>query len=155
MSSSFLSADIFSTIIKNTPLISIDLIIKDKTGAVLLGERLNRPAKGYWFVPGGRIRKDERFSQAFNRLVLEELGFDYPYEKARFIGPFEHHYSDSVFDEYSSTHYVVLGFEITISERPNKLPCAQHNNYNWFSIDELLDSPHVHLHTKWYFQPNL
>lgn len=151
MSSSLLSADIFSTIIKNTPLISIDLIVKDKTGSILLGERLNRPAKGYWFVPGGRIRKDERFSQAFDRLVHEELGFEYPYEKARFIGPFEHHYADNVYDENSSTHYVVLGFEITLSERPNKLPCTQHNNYKWFSIDELMSNSYVHLHTKWYF----
>lgn len=152
MCSSFLSADIFSSIIRYTPLISIDLIVKDNRGSILLGERLNRPAKGFWFVPGGRIRKDERFEQAFDRLVKEELGLEFPFEKAQFIGPFEHHYTDNVFGESFSTHYVALGFEINIEERPNQIPCVQHNNYKWFSRNEILNNEIVHQYTKWYFQ---
>jgi len=42
----------FRSVVKNTPLIAIDLIITDPSGAVLMGWRENEPAKETWFVPG-------------------------------------------------------------------------------------------------------
>ena len=68
-----LPVDTFKTIIASTPLISIDLIIRNKNGDVLLGKRINRPAQGFWFVPGGRVLKDESFALAFKRLIKVEL----------------------------------------------------------------------------------
>lgn len=47
----------FSTVIENTPLVSIDLIVLNSQDQALLGHRLNKPALGSWFVPGGRIYK--------------------------------------------------------------------------------------------------
>lgn len=54
-----LSDEDFLNIIDKTPLIAIDLIIKNPDGDVLLGKKLNEPAKDKWFVPGGRILKNE------------------------------------------------------------------------------------------------
>ena len=42
-------------IINATPLVAVDLIIENRNKEILLGKRVNRPAQGYWFVPGGRI----------------------------------------------------------------------------------------------------
>ena len=67
----------FKTVVESTPLISIDLIVRNKKGEVLLGQRINRPAKGDWFVPGGRILKDESFDNAFKRLIKSELNLVY------------------------------------------------------------------------------
>ncbi|MBF4436458.1 NUDIX domain-containing protein, partial [Vibrio anguillarum] len=64
----------FKTIIENTPLVSIDLVVYNQKNEALLGKRNNRPAQGYWFVPGGRILKDESIAVAFRRLTLNELG---------------------------------------------------------------------------------
>ncbi len=64
MTTPYLSAADFSTVIRSTPLVSIDLILTRPDGAVLVGRRQNEPAKAYWFVPGGRIRKDERLDAA-------------------------------------------------------------------------------------------
>jgi colanic acid biosynthesis protein WcaH len=36
--------------------VSIDLIVRDADGRVLLGLRNNRPARDWWFVPGGIVR---------------------------------------------------------------------------------------------------
>jgi colanic acid biosynthesis protein WcaH len=47
----------FKAIIDSTPLISIDLVVRDSSGRVLLGQRLNRPAQGFWFVPGSVFLK--------------------------------------------------------------------------------------------------
>ena len=55
----FLDKNTFSTVIASTPLVPIDLVVKNHQSQVLLGQRLNRPAQGFWFVPGGRILKNE------------------------------------------------------------------------------------------------
>ena len=99
-----LPLDTFKTIIKNTPLVSIDLIVYNKEGQVLLGLRKNRPAQGYWFVPGGRILKDESMANAFKRLTINELGAEFSLEQDEFIGPFEHFYTNNVSSEYFNTH---------------------------------------------------
>lgn len=58
----YLKYEQLATAVSLTLLISIDLIILKKTNEVLLGQRNNCLAKGYWFVPSGRILKNETFS---------------------------------------------------------------------------------------------
>lgn len=53
----WLDATTFETVIVYTPLVSIDLLVKNRKGEYLFGLRKNRPAQGYWFVPGGRLQK--------------------------------------------------------------------------------------------------
>lgn len=147
----WLDRQTFSTVIAATPLVSIDLIVRNSLGQVLLGQRLNRPAAGFWFVPGGRILKQESLAQAFYRLTLAELGTPVAIEQARFIGLFEHFYDDSVFGEQMTTHYVVNAFEMVLPDNSAQLPVLQHSAYRWLSESELLDDAQVHLHSKWYF----
>jgi colanic acid biosynthesis protein WcaH len=85
-----LDADEFSQVIKNAPLVSIDLILKDARGMYLLGKRKNAPAKGYWFVPGGVIHKDQTLEAAFNNITVGELGKEYSIKSAAFLGVHEH-----------------------------------------------------------------
>lgn len=145
-----LPLDIFKTVIASTPLISIDLIIKNSEGQVLLGKRNNRPAQGFWFVPGGRVLKDEQLELAFERLLMSELAIDK--QNARFLGVYQHFYVDNVTEDDFSTHYIVLAYEIVCDGTLKDLPIAQHNEYQWFSQAGLLRNNEVHKHTKWYFQ---
>ncbi|MGI2109494.1 GDP-mannose mannosyl hydrolase [Shewanella frigidimarina] len=147
----FLDNNTFETVIDSTPLISIDLVVRNPKGHALLGYRTNRPAKDHWFVPGGRILKSELMKNAFTRLCQQELGLDFSLERASFLGLFEHFYDDSVFGEHLSTHYVVLGYEITVDESQLSLPSEQHSQYQWFDVDTLLTQDNVHQHSKWYF----
>jgi len=148
----FLSESTFQTIIGATPLVSIDLIVKNANGEVLLGYRTNRPAQGYWFVPGGRVQKNERLDKAFLRLTEAELGVAIQRSAASFMGVFEHLYDDSAFDEAVSTHYVVLGCELELDISLEELPKEQHNQYGWMTPEELLSRDDVHVHTKWYVE---
>ena len=149
-----LALNTFKTIVASTPLISIDLVICNSKNQALLGLRNNRPAQGYWFVPGGRICKDETFDIAFQRLTIDELGINYNINDATFIGHYQHLYPDNFSDEKFSTHYVVLGYLIKKNFDLNKLPLEQHKNYQWWNIDELLNSSEVHDNTKAYFINN-
>ena len=146
----YLDQPTFKTVIASTPLISIDLIIKNTQGEYLLGYRTNKPAKNYWFVPGGRILKDESMDDAFIRLCKNELGIHATRSEAKFLGPFEHFYQDYVFGDEVTTHYVVLGYQIIVDIDISALPNEQHNEYKWLSEDELLARDNVHLHSKWY-----
>ncbi|MGX9519180.1 GDP-mannose mannosyl hydrolase [Vibrio mediterranei] len=151
----FLSEQRFSQVIESTPLVSIDLVIEDESGQVLLGERLNRPAQGFWFVPGGRILKDEKLEDAFARLTLEELGHELQLSQATLIGPYTHLYDDNVFGNEFTTHYVAIAYKLIVTRSKLNLPMdIQHSRYRWYSQDELLTSDKVHIHTKWYFKKN-
>ena len=142
--SSFIDDTVFRDIIEHTPLVSLDLVVK-KDGKVLLGKRLNKPARGYWFTIGGRILKNERLKETIARIARDELGTELT-SPARFIGVFEHLYDDSIY-EGVSTHYINLVYEVEIDDLPD-LPGDQHNAYRWFGIDELLESGMVHKYIK-------
>ena len=141
----------FQTVVAHTPLISLDLIVENTDGQVLLGQRLNKPAQGYWFVPGGRVLKDETMTHAFSRLTKEELGIELQLSDATLIGPFEHFYNDNFSGDDFSTHYVVLGYRVKLDVLLNLLPKEQHGRYKWFDVTTLLNADDVHLHTKLYF----
>jgi hypothetical protein len=69
----FLNKDEFVQVVRNAPLVSIDLIIRNPDQCVLVGLRTNEPPRGKWFVPGGVVRKYERLAVAFARIVKAEL----------------------------------------------------------------------------------
>lgn len=140
----------FKTIVASTPLISIDLIVRNPQGEILLGKRTNRPAKGYWFVPGGRVLKDESLECAMSRLTKVELNVES--SKATFKGVYQHFYDDNFSQDNFTTHYVVLAYELALDEQLLSLPVEQHSEYSWFPEEALLNSCSVHEHTKWYFQ---
>jgi colanic acid biosynthesis protein WcaH len=149
---SMLPENVFKGVIESTPLISIDLIVRNDAGKVLLGKRLNRPARGYWFVPGGRVLKDETIESAFSRLVKQELGCEKL--ESTFKGVYEHFYDDNFYGESFSTHYIVLAYEVIFNENLHTLPLEQHSKYKWFTQSEILESEMTHEHSKWYFQKN-
>ncbi len=157
----FLDVETFVKVLDSTPLISIDLIVRNAAGKILLGLRTNRPAQGFWFVPGGRIFKNESIEHAFKRLTKAELGVEFSINNAKYLGLYEHFYDDSVFGtaddtQNISTHYVVNGFEIVLPALDlesilQTLPKEQHEDYCWLSEAELIIAPSVHDHSKWYF----
>ena len=147
-----LERKVFVEVVKLTPLVSIDLIVKDQTGKVLLGRRRNAPAQGKWFVPGGRIRKNETLARAFERICREELGITAEISSARFIGCFEHFYPDNFAGiENIDTHYVVLAYALSIDTLPTSLPDLQHDDYRWFDRQTAGSDPQVHAYTRNYF----
>jgi len=152
----FLNKTDFTRVIDNTPLVSIDLVVKNSQSQFLLGWRKNRPAKNFWFVPGGRIHKNERLDDAFLRLTESELGQRIMMSDALWKGLYEHFYDDFVFSDESeeqvSTHYVVLAFEITLNLDDIELPKGQHTDYRWASVEEILADEQVHTHSRLYFQ---
>ena len=146
----------FLHIIDNTPLVSIDLIIEDIQGKVLLGKRTNRPAQGYWFVPGGRIRKNETIADAITRISSTELGTDLTINDVQLFGAYDHIYEDNYLGEDGvNTHYVVLAYCLklpgVIEVNVDSLEDDQHSEMRYWAKDTLLEADDVHPNTKAYF----
>lgn len=152
MTSSPVDHDKFLDLVATAPLVSIDLIVLNEHDRVLLGKRTNRPAKGYWFVPGGSIRKNERIAKAIERISKTELGHPLKLKKARFLGVFEHLYEDNFLGaDDVGTHYVVLAYECRIDPEAAVELDGQHSEARWWDVNALLESASVHENTKAYF----
>ena len=107
-----LNIQTFIDIVKATPLVSVDILLVRGGKDILLGLRNNRPAQGYWFVPGGRILKNEKIEQALVRIAEKELGIAALLNNEDlhpvFHGAYEHMYDDCFAGDIGvSTHYVV------------------------------------------------
>ena len=127
----------FLEVISRTPLVSIDLIIRDSKNRIFLGRRKNEPAGQKWFVPGGRIFKCEDLDDAFERISKNEIGERHYRNEARLVGVFTHKYRTNVFlEDNVSTHYVVLAYEIFLSDDLEIGETEQHSEYKWFSTED-------------------
>lgn len=150
-----LSNNEFQDIIKLTPLIAMDLIIIYKN-KILLGRRLNQPAKGYYFIPGGRILKGETLEIACLRLTQNELGLKIPFHKFTFHMNTQHIYQNNFFNNNFSTHYVCLCYKYELNEKEyNKINIdQQHDNILWLPKEEIMIHDLIHINTKNYFKNN-
>jgi colanic acid biosynthesis protein WcaH len=150
-----IAPDDFDTVVRLTPLVSIDLVVRSREGRVLVGRRLNEPAKGVFFAAGGRITKHETLAAAFKRISLAELGVEQDISDARFLGVFEHFYTTNNHELPGfGTHYVVLAYELIAEERNLHLPVDQHGEFAWMPVADLLRHPDVHANVKAYFKPS-
>ncbi|MFC7420040.1 GDP-mannose mannosyl hydrolase [Iodobacter arcticus] len=144
----------FLQVVEHAPLVSIDLIVQNSAGDALLGWRNNEPACDHWFVPGGRVQKNEALDAAFLRLTQAELGVALARSSAQWLGVYEHFYdSNAGREEGFGTHYVVLAYTLQLDEADMALPLGeQHSQYRWASKPEILLDETVHLYSRAYFE---
>jgi colanic acid biosynthesis protein WcaH len=145
-----LEKDAFKTVVKNTPLVSIDLcIVWD--GKILLGKRKNEPLKGFFFTPGGRILKNEAHLDCLKRVARSELGLIVDdLKQAELMGAYDHFYENSVFGEEVSTHYVNLPYYVYFDKRPELMPDDQHDTLEWFDLSKVANGNEFHIYIKSY-----
>jgi len=128
----WISENLYKKIIKEMPVPCVDAVILDQ-GRVLLMKRNNPPVRGWWWIPGGRIRRGESLSEALLRQVKEETGLDI--EIIRLIDVY------SLFWKYR--HDVAVTYLVKKTGGKLKLN-SEHSDFRWIS-----DIPaNVHDHIK-------
>lgn len=126
---------------------------------LLLGLRNNRPAQGWWFTPGGRVRKGETVPKALERVTCEELGLpSLTIAPACLLGVWDHMYPDSAFNPHVGTHYVNLAYALELpdlcinqlptSGEPSAASDAQHNQWRWHPLHEVACATDIHAFVK-------
>jgi colanic acid biosynthesis protein WcaH len=144
----------FRCVVRDTVLVSLDLLVINDRAEVLVGERRNPPAQGYLFVPGGRILKGEDLASALNRISKSEIGVELNKQDAALYGIYDHVYPDNAFGEAGlNTHYVVIACLFRVGAFVPRGHDNQHEEMRMLRIEELLDHPKVHPYTRNYFVP--
>lgn len=129
--------EIWSDIVEHVPIPSVDLLVVTDDG-LLLAKRRNEPAKGEWFVPGGRIHKGESLQETVHRVAREELSVDVVIEEE--LGAYDHRYETANVEDVGGKHYVAHGYVVRPeSERVNL--DRQHSEAKYFDLGML---PSVH-----------
>jgi colanic acid biosynthesis protein WcaH len=137
--------DVWADVVRYAPVPSVDLVVRCP-GGVLLARRQNDPAKGEWFVPGGRIQKGERLTEAVGRVAREELGVDVSIEAE--LGAYDHLYSTADTPTAGGKHYVAHGFVVRPETTEFELD-DQHDEVKVFPLDDL---PNLHEYVRMYLR---
>jgi len=90
---SFIQKDLYKEIIKNIPILCIDLIIMYQD-QYLLVKRNESPLKGEWWVPGGRVQIGETVEATAKRKLIEELDLSFD-GGLELVGLYEDVFSES------------------------------------------------------------
>lgn len=151
-SSTWLPSEQFQQAVAALPLVSVDWVLTNPTGKLLVGQRLNAPARGAWFTPGGRIRKGEALALALGRVAQEELGMppalaELLVQRSRLMGAWDHFYPDAAFSPTTPTHYVNLPHwaALTYAELAElRLPINdQHSQWQWLPLVDAEQKVHA------------
>jgi colanic acid biosynthesis protein WcaH len=142
----------FKAIVRDSVLVSLDVLLINEREELLVGRRMHRPAQGYLFVPGGRVLKGETLSAALGRIVLQETGLIVAPGQFVFHGIYDHVYSESCFNDADiSTQYVVIACRCSISSDVNIVSDEQHKDLHFMPITKIVSDAQVHPYVKNYF----
>jgi len=154
-SSGWLPDKEFAKAVNALPLVSVDLVLLNTTGQMLLGLRKNAPARYWWFTPGGRVRKNEACEACLLRVAMSELGLkERDVQGAQLMGVWDHFYEDSACSSEVSTHYVNLPHVLQLKQplELDALPDDQHSGWRWQDIKDAVIAEDVHPYVRVYAQ---
>ncbi len=69
-----LPEEVFHFISRTTPMVNVDILIKDERGRTLLSWRNDPFHRPGWHIPGGVVRFKETFWQRLQKVVKTEIG---------------------------------------------------------------------------------
>jgi colanic acid biosynthesis protein WcaH len=151
----FLLLPDFERAVGALPLVSVDWVLLNPDGQMLLGCRRNASARHWWFSPGGRVRKNEPLGCCLQRVAVSELGLQANVlQGARLMGVWDHFYEDSAFSAEVSTHYVNLPHVLRLPHTLdiNALPSDQHSAWRWQDVHATAVADDVHSYVRVYAQ---
>jgi colanic acid biosynthesis protein WcaH len=79
----YIQPELYNEIISNIPICCVDVVIMYNS-QVLLVKRKDEPCKDQWWIPGGRLLKNEELRDCAIRKAYEEVGLKC------FVGPMIH-----------------------------------------------------------------
>jgi colanic acid biosynthesis protein WcaH len=72
---SLIPQSLYNQILENMPIACVDIAVVS-SGKILLVLRKDAPARGQWWLPGGRVLKGEKMRDTARRKAIEEIGID-------------------------------------------------------------------------------
>ena len=89
---------------------------------------------GAWEFPGGNIEDNELISEALEREIKEEIGWDIKNLEKKIV-----HFYDEIKEKNEKYHYIELDFLIETSNKDlNIILSDEHEEYIWVKKDSIL-----------------
>ena len=120
---------VYKEIMREIPVLTVDALIRNNHGKFLLAKRNNKPLQGEWYIPGGRVLKNETLKNAIRRKVKQELGLKVI--SAIPVGYYEDFFKANPFSLKSGVHTVSIVFNIKTENFNVKLN-DEHSDWNFF-----------------------
>ena len=141
MKKSYIVEEEYKKILDRVPICCVDIIIKGHKG-VLLVKRKNKPFSNTWWVPGGRVYKNEKLQDAAIRKVLEETGLNIKISNK--VGVYETMSDENIFEDMKSgTHTINIVFFAELLNNKNINLDNAHLEYKW--IESIEDNFHSYI----------
>ena len=121
--------ELYKQIHASLPIPCVDAVILNTNKEVLLCHRLNKPAQGTWWFPGGRVLKGETMEDAIVRKVKQETNLDVDIVKQ--LGTDQTMFPDGPFG--GPTHTINTVFLVTIKDHTDIHPDIQSDQIQWFT----------------------
>ncbi len=119
----------YKMILDNMPIVCIDSVVVNADGEYLLVKRNNHPLKGEYWLPGGRLMKNETLREAVKRKMKQELGIDVEIE--RLMGFFETVFKKTSINVAGGFHAVSFVFLLKPLQEKIVLD-NQSSSWKWF-----------------------
>src|SRR5271163_4247703 len=129
---------LYAEILRSMPIPCVDLLVTDPADRILMIRRVNPPAQGEWWFPGGRVLYRERRSEAARRKLREECGLvpDAVHELGTFDAIFEGDQGPG------APHGISTVYHLNVTTTDVRLD-GQSTKFSWRSLDRWL-SDHRH-----------
>jgi colanic acid biosynthesis protein WcaH len=101
-----LALEDYRKVLSTMPIVCVDCLVVNDNGDYLLVKRKNEPLKGEYWVPGGRLHKNERLVDAVRRKMREEIGVEVEILKS--LGFFEEFFERTAEDASGGAHSISL-----------------------------------------------
>lgn len=135
----FIPQELYNRILENVPIACVDIALVFR-GSVLLVKRIDAPAKGAWWVPGGRVLKGEMMRDTAERKAVEEVGIQVN------VGPIVHTdetiFNDGPFD--IPVHSINSCFFVYPSD-PEFSPSLDAHHDSWLWVDTIDSGLHPYV----------
>lgn len=133
-------------------LTSMNFLIENGDRKFVVARRINAPARGFLFVPGGTATKDEPIAYATRRISRGSLGAQYEISDFTFLGIGEEMYPDNFIDNKFGTHYWALTLYRRQQKNDPSIRVDDSTDPQWLTIPEIMKSQEVHPYTKRLFE---
>lgn len=140
-----IDAETYKITIAMLPVVTVDVLpFRENFTEVLLLKRVNKPAQNQYYSPGGRLLKNEEFTDGAVRQFKRELGLDIDKKDLLPGGVINEIWPDSSFEgvNYHSVN-VFFGYSLQANQLLELTLDFQHSHFQWFHVEDISIHPKV------------
>ena len=124
-----LPEDDYKKILSTVPIVCVDCLVMNEQKEFLLVKRKNQPLKDEYWVPGGRVHKNEKLASSVHRKMRDEIGVEV--EIVRLLGFFEEIFLETKQNAQGGVHSISFLYEVKPMDGIIKLD-HQSADWGWF-----------------------